>query len=75
MAELGQQRQGGCVGHRQVQDDSAVIVGLSMMLFRWDLLGLPLFSLGAACTVLAAAFTLISMFSYLKAAWPELKRH
>ncbi len=50
------------------------IVGLSMMLFRWDLLGLPLFSLGAVCTVLAAAFTLWSMISYLRAAWPELKR-
>src|SRR6186713_3154781 len=33
------------------------IIGLSMMLFRWDLFGIPIFSLGALLTVLAAAFT------------------
>src|SRR5215475_2822645 len=51
------------------------IIGLSMMLFRWDLFGLPTFSIGFLFTVVAAAFTLLSMFSYLKAAWPELRRH
>jgi CDP-diacylglycerol--glycerol-3-phosphate 3-phosphatidyltransferase len=51
------------------------IIGLSMMLFRWDLLGLPIFSIGFLFTVLAAAFTLTSAVSYLRAAWPELKRH
>jgi phosphatidylglycerophosphate synthase len=44
------------------------------MLYRWDIFGLPIFSIGAVLTVLAAAFTLISMVSYLRAAWPELKR-
>ncbi len=51
------------------------IIGLSMMLFRWDLLGLPIFSIGFLFTVVAAAFTLLSAFSYLRAAWPELRRH
>ena len=51
------------------------IIGLSMMLYRWDLLGLPIFEIGAVLTAVAAALTLLSMFSYLKAAWPELKRH
>jgi CDP-diacylglycerol--glycerol-3-phosphate 3-phosphatidyltransferase len=51
------------------------IIGLSMMLYRWELLGLPIFEIGAVLTALAAALTLLSMFSYLKAAWPELKRH
>jgi CDP-diacylglycerol--glycerol-3-phosphate 3-phosphatidyltransferase len=50
------------------------IIGLSMMLYRWDILGLPIFAIGAALTVIAAALTLISMFSYLRAAWPELRR-
>jgi len=51
------------------------IIGLSMMLYRWELLGLPIFEIGAVLTAVAAALTLLSMFSYLKAAWPELKRH
>jgi CDP-diacylglycerol--glycerol-3-phosphate 3-phosphatidyltransferase len=50
------------------------IIGLSLMLYRWPLFGLPIFGLGAVLTVLAAALTLISMFSYLRAAWPELAR-
>ena len=32
-----------------------------MMLYRWDLFGLPIFSIGAVLTVLAAALTLVSM--------------
>jgi CDP-diacylglycerol--glycerol-3-phosphate 3-phosphatidyltransferase len=74
MAELGQR---GKVAVSAIGKYKTIlqIVGLSMLLFRWDLLGLPLFSLGVALTVLAAAFTLVSMVSYLRAAWPELKRH
>jgi phosphatidylglycerophosphate synthase len=45
------------------------------MLYRWELFGLPIFEIGSVLTALAAALTLVSMFSYLKAAWPELKRH
>jgi CDP-diacylglycerol---glycerol-3-phosphate 3-phosphatidyltransferase len=74
MAELGQR---GKVAVSAIGKFKTIlqIIGLSMMLFRWDLFGLPTFSIGAALTVLAAAFTLLSMFSYLRAAWPELKRH
>jgi CDP-diacylglycerol--glycerol-3-phosphate 3-phosphatidyltransferase len=50
------------------------IVGLSMMLFRWDLLGLPTYSVGMALTIAAAALTLWSMIVYLRAAWPELRQ-
>lgn len=49
------------------------MTGLSMMLYQDDLLGLPVYELGVACLVLAAALTLWSMFSYMGAAWPELK--
>ena len=49
------------------------IVGLSMMLYRWDLFGLPMYSLGLLLTAIAAVLTLISMVDYLRAAWPDLK--
>ncbi len=50
------------------------IVGLSMMLYRIDLLGLPIYRLGVVLTEVAAAATLVSMVAYLRAAWPELRR-
>jgi CDP-diacylglycerol--glycerol-3-phosphate 3-phosphatidyltransferase len=73
MAELGQR---GKVAVSAIGKYKTIlqIIGLSMMLYRWDIFGLPIFSIGAVLTVLAAAFTLISMVSYLRAAWPELKR-
>jgi CDP-diacylglycerol--glycerol-3-phosphate 3-phosphatidyltransferase len=49
------------------------IVGLSMMLYRWDLLGLPIYHLGLVLTVVAAVLTLVSMLDYLRAAWPDLR--
>ena len=52
----------------------AQIVGLSMMLFREDLLGLPIYTIGLVLTVAAAVLTLWSMGVYLRAAWPELSR-
>ena len=73
MAEIGQRRK---VAVSQIGKYKTIlqIVGLSMMLYRWDLLGLPIYWLGVAMTELAAAATLISMVAYLRAAWPELKR-
>jgi CDP-diacylglycerol--glycerol-3-phosphate 3-phosphatidyltransferase len=49
------------------------ITGLSMMLFRQDLFGLPIYHIGLALTVLAAILTLWSMIAYLVAAGPELR--
>jgi CDP-diacylglycerol---glycerol-3-phosphate 3-phosphatidyltransferase len=48
------------------------MVGLTMLLFRHPLLGLPIYLLGEWLTVLAAVLTLISMVLYLRAAWPHL---
>jgi CDP-diacylglycerol--glycerol-3-phosphate 3-phosphatidyltransferase/cardiolipin synthase len=48
------------------------IVGLSMMLFRWNLWGIPIYEIGVALTIIAAVLTLWSMVHYLRAAWPEL---
>ena len=56
------------------------IVGLSCMLFRWNLpilpgFSLPLLEIGLVLTVIAAVLTLISAISYLRAAWPDLQGH
>ena len=50
------------------------IIGLSMMLYRVPLLGLPIYQLGVVLNEVAAAATLLSMALYLRTAWPELKR-
>ncbi|RYZ64188.1 MAG: CDP-diacylglycerol--glycerol-3-phosphate 3-phosphatidyltransferase, partial [Proteobacteria bacterium] len=52
----------------------AQMVGISMMLYRVELFGLPIYPLGLVLTVLAAALTLWSMISYLRAAWPVLAK-
>jgi len=49
------------------------IVGLSMMLTRWDVWILPTYQVGLVLTVIAAVLTLVSAVDYLRAAWPDLK--
>jgi CDP-diacylglycerol--glycerol-3-phosphate 3-phosphatidyltransferase/cardiolipin synthase len=50
------------------------MTGLSLMMFRRDVFGLPMYEIGVALLVAAAALTLWSMGSYLRAAWPMLQR-
>ena len=50
------------------------MVGLSFMMYRLDLFGLPIYRMGVWLLVIAAALTLWSMVAYVKAAWPELRR-
>ena len=49
------------------------IVGLSFMLFRQNLLGIPTYKVGLVLTGVAAVLTLWSMVQYLAVAWPELR--
>jgi CDP-diacylglycerol--glycerol-3-phosphate 3-phosphatidyltransferase/cardiolipin synthase len=49
------------------------IVGLSFLLYRRDLFGIPVYQLGLVLTGIAAVLTLWSMFLYLRLAWPELR--
>src|ERR1700761_2756533 len=49
------------------------IIGLSLLLFRQDLLGVPIYPLGLLLTAVAAVLTLWSMILYLRLAWPELR--
>jgi CDP-diacylglycerol--glycerol-3-phosphate 3-phosphatidyltransferase len=73
MAEIGQRRK---VAVSQLGKYKTIlqIIGLSLMLFRQQLVGLPIYRLGVIFTEIAAAATLYSMVAYLRAAWPELKR-
>jgi CDP-diacylglycerol--glycerol-3-phosphate 3-phosphatidyltransferase len=50
------------------------MVGVSLLLYRHDLLGLPMYVIGKWLTVFAAVLTLISMFMYLRAALPYLRQ-
>src|ERR1700690_285344 len=49
------------------------IVGLSLLLYRRDLFGMPIYEFGLALTGVAAVLTLWSMILYLRLAWPELR--
>ena len=49
------------------------IVGLSLLLFRQNLFGIPTYKLGLVLTAVAAVLTLWSMVLYLRLAWPELR--
>jgi len=49
------------------------MVGVTLLLYRNDLFGLPVYFLGKWLTVCAAVLTLWSMFMYLRAALPFLR--
>ena len=49
------------------------IVGLSFLLFRQNIFGIPIYELGLVLTAVAAVLTLWSMIQYLQLAWPELR--
>jgi CDP-diacylglycerol---glycerol-3-phosphate 3-phosphatidyltransferase len=50
------------------------MTGLSLMMFRQDVFGLPMYEIGVVLLVVAAVLTLWSMVAYVRAAWPELRR-
>jgi CDP-diacylglycerol--glycerol-3-phosphate 3-phosphatidyltransferase len=50
------------------------MVAISCLLFREDLLGLPIFFIGYGLLGVAAALTLWSGADYMIAAWPRMKR-
>jgi len=49
------------------------IVGLSFLLFRQSMWGIPVYTLGLGLTAVAVVLTLWSMIAYLRLAWPELR--
>lgn len=50
----------------------AQMVAIPLLLYREDLLGLPIMKIGQVLIIVAAAMTLWSMAYYLKMAWPEI---
>jgi CDP-diacylglycerol--glycerol-3-phosphate 3-phosphatidyltransferase len=50
------------------------MVGLTLLLYRHDLLGMPIYAMGTWLTVAAAVLTVFSMLVYLRAAVPYLTR-
>ena len=50
------------------------IAGISLMLYEQPLLGLPIYGMGTALLLVAAAITVWSMLDYLRAAWPVMMR-
>lgn len=72
MAELGARKKVAVSSLGKVKTGFQM-TGLSMMLFRENLWGLPIYELGLYCLIVAAVLTLWSMIVYLQAAWPELK--
>ncbi len=49
------------------------MVGVSLLLYRHELLGVPMYLLGKWLTLVSAVLTLVSMFMYLRAALPYLR--
>ncbi len=52
---------------------AAQMVAISLLLYRDDLFGLPMYSIGLILLYIAVALTLWSMLLYLRAAWPSLR--
>ncbi|MEJ2317230.1 MAG: CDP-diacylglycerol--glycerol-3-phosphate 3-phosphatidyltransferase [Gammaproteobacteria bacterium] len=71
MAELGE-RATVAVSMVGKIKTAAQMAAITLLLWKADLLGLPVYEIGLALLFIAAALTLWSMFVYLRAAWPIL---
>ena len=73
MAQLGARGKVAVSGMGKLKT-TLQMTGLSMMMFRNDLFRMPVYEIGVYLLVIAAVLTLWSMGSYMRAAWPELRR-
>lgn len=71
MAELGQ-RNVVKVSYVGKLKTTFQMISIGCLIFYKSLFSLPIFDIGVVLLYVAAALTLSSMFSYLKAAWPVL---
>ena len=51
------------------------MVAIGFLLFRESVLGLPVLLIGKTLLLVAAVLTIISMATYLRAAWPAVRQH
>jgi CDP-diacylglycerol--glycerol-3-phosphate 3-phosphatidyltransferase len=73
MAEIGSSRSVAVSWLGKVKT-VAQITALIMLLWRHPIGPLPVYEVGMVLIYLAAALTLISMFYYVRAAWPAMRR-
>jgi len=52
---------------------AAQMVAISLLIYRDDLWGLPIYTIGLVLLYIAVLLTLWSMTLYLRAAWPSLR--
>lgn len=50
------------------------MLALGLMIYAEPFLGLPIYDIGLAIYYVAALLTILSMVTYLRAAWPEITR-
>ncbi len=72
MAELGARAQ-VAVSFMGKFKTTAQMVAIFLLIYRDDLLGLPMYYTGCVLIYIAAILTLWSMILYLKAAWPRMQ--
>ena len=73
MAELGARKR-VAVGWLGKTKTAAQMLAIVLLLYRFPVWVLPIYNIGIALLMIAAALTLWSMSLYLLAAWPELSR-
>jgi CDP-diacylglycerol--glycerol-3-phosphate 3-phosphatidyltransferase len=73
MAEIGQ-RARVAVSMIGKSKTALQMAAITLMLWDYPVLGLPLYQIGVVLFYLAAALTLWSMALYLQAAWPSLRK-
>ncbi len=73
MAELGARRRVAVTWLGKVKTATQMLA-IVFLLYRFSIGPVPVYSIGLALLIVAAALTLWSMSLYLLAAWPELSR-
>lgn len=54
---------------------TAQLISLLLLIYADPISDIPVFEIGLGLYYLAAVFTIVSMFIYLRAAWPVIRKH
>lgn len=49
------------------------MIAVGFLLYRWQINGIPIYTIGLVLLFIAAILTLWSMYIYLRAAWPQMQ--
>lgn len=74
MAELGK-RANVAVSMLGKVKTFAQMSAIALLLYENDFMTIPIYDVGIVLLVASAILTIVSMFIYLKAAWPVIKNH